>query len=109
MESFPIITLRANPNEFNSIFSKVNPASALITWPPVKIAKSSSKALRRSPNPGALTATTFKIPRILFIIRVAKASFSTLSLIINNGWFVFDINSNVGSKSCFTRVIFFVC
>src|SRR3954471_22629377 len=35
-------------------------------WPPVRIAMSWSMALRRSPKPGALTATDLKVPRILF-------------------------------------------
>ena len=38
----------------------------------VKIARSDNNALRRSPNPGAQTAITFNIPRILFTISVAS-------------------------------------
>jgi hypothetical protein len=41
-----------------------------MTWPPVRIAMSCSMALRRSPKPGALTATDLKVPRILLTTRV---------------------------------------
>ena len=34
-----------------------------ISWPPVRMAMSSSMALRRSPKPGAFTAATFRPPR----------------------------------------------
>ena len=36
--------------------------------------KINSMALRRSPKPGAFTATVFKMPRMLFTTSVAKAS-----------------------------------
>ena len=83
--SFVTTTFAARPNwpicvDFNS-----KPKSSVINSPPVKIAISSSIALRRSPNPGAFTATALKVPRSLFIINVAAASPSTSSAIINNG------------------------
>ena len=106
VDSFPTITRRASPNISSSTFSNVNPASPLTTCPPVKTARSASNAFRRSAKPGARTATTFKMPRILLIINVAKASFSTLSLMISRGRLVLVINSRVGNKSCLTRVIF---
>jgi hypothetical protein len=56
-----------------------------MTWPPVRMAMSSSMALRRSPKPGALTATTLKVPRILLTTRVASASPSTSSAMISSG------------------------
>ncbi len=40
--------------------SSLMPRSSLMTLPPVRVAMSSSIALRRSPKPGALTAATFK-------------------------------------------------
>ena len=49
--------------------------------PPVRIAMSCSIALRRSPNPGALTATLVNVPRILFTTSVASASPSMSSAI----------------------------
>ena len=42
-------------------------------------------ALRRSPKPGALTAATLTMPRMLFTTRVANASPSMSSAIINKG------------------------
>ena len=44
-----------------------------------------SIALRRSPKPGALTATELNVPRILFTTRVASASPSTSSAMISSG------------------------
>ncbi|MNI64925.1 hypothetical protein D3C73_1203990 [compost metagenome] len=46
---------------------------------------SASCALRRSPKPGALTATDLKVPRILLTIRVARASPSMSSAMISSG------------------------
>ena len=51
-----------------------------------RIAISSNIAFLRSPNPGAFTAAIFKAPRNLFITKVAKASPSTSSAIINKGF-----------------------
>ena len=57
------------------------PFSSLITVPPVRMAMSSSMALRRSPKPGALIATQLRVPRSLLTTMVAKASPSTSSAI----------------------------
>ena len=46
---------------------------------------SCSIALRRSPKPGALTATDLKVPRILLTTRVARASPSTSSEMMTSG------------------------
>ena len=46
---------------------------------------SSSMALRRSPKPGALTATVFRMPRMLLTTSVASASPSTSSAMISSG------------------------
>ena len=46
---------------------------------------SCSIALRRSPKPGALTATELNVPRILLTTRVARASPSTSSAMISSG------------------------
>ena len=60
---------------------------------------SCSIALRRSPKPGALTATDLKVPRILLTTRVDSASPSTSSAMISSGlpdWMTF---SSSGSRS----------
>ena len=62
-------------------------------------------ALRRSPNPGAFTATEVKVPRILFTTRVASASPSTSSAMIASGLPVAITFSSSGSRS-FTVEIF---
>ena len=55
------------------------PISSLITLPPVRMAMSSSIALRLSPKPGALTARQFIVPLSLLTTIVARASPSTSS------------------------------
>ena len=60
---------------------------------------SSSIALRRSPKPGALTATDLKEPLSLFTTSTARASPSTSSAMIASGlpaWMTF---SSSGSRS----------
>ena len=52
-----------------------------------------SIALRRSPKPGALTATLLNVPRILLTMSVARASPSTSSEMITSGrpaWMTFS-------------------
>ena len=56
-----------------------------MTVPPVRIAMSSSIALRRSPKPGAFTAAALSPPRSLLTTSVARASPSTSSAMINSG------------------------
>ncbi len=58
-----------------------------------------SMALRRSPNPGALTAATFKAPRILLTTKVASASPSTSSAMISNGRPPCAVCSSTGKRS----------
>jgi hypothetical protein len=52
---------------------------------PVRMAMSCSMALRRSPKPGALTAETLTMPRMVLTTRVARASPSTSSAMISSG------------------------
>jgi len=53
------------PSSVSVAFSSVRPTSSAITCPPVRMAMSSSIALRRSPKPGALTAQVLSMPRML--------------------------------------------
>jgi hypothetical protein len=76
------------------------PRSSLITCPPVRIAMSSSIALRRSPKPGAFTAATFSPPRSLFTTSVASASPSTSSATISSGRADCTTASSSGSIGC---------
>ena len=78
-------------------FSSLMPRSSLITWPPVRIAISSSIALRRSPKPGALTAATLRPPRSLLTTSVASASPSISSATINSGRELCTTASRTGS------------
>ena len=83
--SLSIVTRSAVPNISKVVFSRVKPLSSDTTVPPVKIAISSNIAFLRSPNPGALTAAILREPRNLLTTKVAKASPSTSSAIINKG------------------------
>ena len=63
-------------------------------------------ALRRSPKPGAFTAATFSVPRILFTTSVASASPSMSSATISSGLPWRATCSSRGSRS-FMLLIFF--
>ena len=65
-------------------------------------------ALRRSPKPGALTAAIFKPPRNLFTTKVASASPSTSSAMINNGFCDWITDSRSGTIGC-REESFFSC
>ncbi len=56
-------------------------------------------ALRRSPKPGALTATDLKVPRILLTTRVERASPSMSSAMISSGLPDCMTFSSSGSRS----------
>ena len=81
------------------MFSSLRPTSSVMTWPPVRMAMSASIALRRSPKPGALTATDLNVPRILLTTRVARASPSTSSAMITSGLPDCMTFSSTGSRS----------
>ena len=68
---------------------------------------SCSIALRRSPNPGAFTATERNVPRILFTTRVARASPSMSSAMIASGLPDCMIFSSNGSSSCTLEIFLF--
>ena len=80
--SLVAVMLRAEPKSSMVAVSSFCPVSSLITAPPVRMAMSSSMALRRSPKPGALIARTLRVPRSLLTTKVARASPSTSSAMI---------------------------
>ena len=104
--SLSILTRLARPKSVNFTLSSFRPTSSEMTWPPVKVAISSSIAFRLSPNPGALTAATFRVPRSLFTTNVAKASPSTSSEMMTIGFPILATCSRIGSRS-FIALIFF--
>ncbi len=79
--------------------SSLRPTSSAITVPPVSTAMSCSIDLRRSPKPGALTATELNVPRILFTTSVASASPSTSSAMISSCLPLCTTFSRMGSRS----------
>src|SRR5450759_2861705 len=76
--SFDTLTDRARPSSSRVTASSLRPTSSAMTWPPVRIAMSASIALRRSPKPGALTATDLKVPLILLTSRPASLAVNVL-------------------------------
>ena len=94
-----MLTFFAVPKSSNDAFSSDNPTSSDKTVPPVSIAISSNIAFLLSPKPGALTAATFTIPLMELTTKVASASPSTSSAIINNGLPALATASNIGNIS----------
>ena len=97
--SFATTTRRARPSCESWVFSSLRPISSVMTSPPVRMAMSSSMRLRRSPKPGALTATPVKVPRSLLTTRVARDSPSTSSAMISSGLPDWMTCSSTGSTS----------
>lgn len=94
------------PKTAGSDLSKVKPISSDTTVPPVKIAISFNIAFLLSPKAGAFTAQTFNPPLNLFNTKVAKASDSTSSHMINKGLYSFMACSKK-CKIAYTLLIFF--
>ena len=104
--SFSITTFLARPSICSVTFSSLIPRSSEIAVPPVRIAMSSSMALRRSPKPGAFTAAILRPPRSLLTTRVASASPSTSSATINSGLPVCTTASTTAACLAGRRVFF---
>ena len=68
---------------------------------------SCSMALRRSPKPGALTATERNVPRILFTTSVDRASPSTSSEMMTSGLPDCMTFSRIGSRSLTAEIFEF--
>ncbi len=66
---------------------------------------SCSIALRRSPKPGALTATALKVPRSLLTTSVDSASPSTSSAMMASGLPLFMTFSSTGSRSAIVEIL----
>ena len=83
--SLSIVTFLAWPRSASVSDSSLMPRSSVTARPLVRMARSSSIALRRSPKPGALTAATWSVPRSLLTTSVASASPSMSSATISSG------------------------
>ena len=105
VSSLVTVMRRAEPSTSRSACSSFMPRSGETTWAPVRIAMSCIMALRRSPKPGALTATTFRVPRILLTTRVDRASPSMSSAITNSGLLACRTFSSRGSSSCTLEIL----
>ena len=89
----------ARPRSSIVIFSSVRPTSSAITWPPVRIAMSSSIRLAALAKSRRLDCAAFTMPRIVLTTRVASASPSTSSAMISNGCRLWRSASSTGSTS----------
>ena len=78
-------TWAARPSWSTVIVSSVNPACRLSTSPPVSAAMSSSLRSRRSPKPGARTATDWKAPLTWLCTSIDRAEPSTFSAMMISG------------------------
>ena len=105
--SLSMTTLRARPSCVMVVFSSLRPISSVMTSPPVRMAMSSSMRLRRSPKPGALTATAVKVPRSLFTTIVASDSPSTSSATISSGRPLWMTCSSTGRMSLTAPIFWF--
>ena len=63
-----------------------------------------SMALRRSPKPGALTATALKVPRSLLTMSVASASPSMSSAMTSSGLPLCTTFSRMGRRSAIAEI-----
>ena len=99
VSSLVATTRRAWPKSSTVTESSLRPISSLMTVPPVRTAMSRSISLRRSPKPGALTASTDTVPRSLFTTSVASASPSTSSAMMTIGLPCPTASSSAGSMS----------
>mmetsp|Transcript_33075 Transcript_33075/g.78438 ORF Transcript_33075/g.78438 Transcript_33075/m.78438 type:complete len:301 (+) Transcript_33075:166-1068(+) len=79
------VIFRAAPSCSSTVSSNFIPRSLDTYSAPVTMAMSWRSALRRSPKPGALTAQTWMMPRILLTTRVASASPTMSSQMITSG------------------------
>ena len=102
--SLSIVTFSVVPSISMVVFSRVKPLSSEITVPPVRTAISSSIAFLLSPKPGAFTAAILRDPLSLLTTRVANASPSTSSAIINRGLLDWATGSKIGSKSFIAEI-----
>ncbi len=104
--SLSMVIFLAVPRSSSFRFSSLRPRSSVTALPPVRMAMSSSMALRRSPKPGAFTAAMLRVPRILFTTRVASASPSTSSAMISSGRRLLTTCSSRGSRSRMLEIFF---
>ena len=98
-------TWEARPSWSAVIVSRVKPECLLYTAPPVSAAMSSSLCSLRSPNPGARTATHWKMRFTWLCTSMLSAVPSTFSAIRISGRGARMILSRIGI-SCCTLVIF---
>ncbi|MCY1243654.1 hypothetical protein D9M72_566780 [compost metagenome] len=103
--SLVTVMRRAVPSTSRPTESRLRPSSGETTCAPVRVAMSCSMALRRSPKPGALTATTFRVPRMRLTMSVDRASPSTSSAMMNSGLELCSAFSRRGRNSCTEEIL----
>ena len=106
--SLDTMTFFAVPRSAIVVPSRLPPVASVTGAAPVSTPMSSIIALRRSPKPGALTATHGNEPRRRFTTSVARASPSTSSAMITSGRPDWATCSSSGIMSLMDE-IFFSC
>lgn len=92
VSSLVIATFLATPRVawmdygFYPLLSRNKPASSDKYFPPVTVAMSCIVAFLLSPNDGAFTTQTLRLPFSLLTIKLVKISLSTSSAMISNGF-----------------------
>ena len=98
-------TCDARPSWLACIVSSVKPECLLYTSPPVIVAMSSSLRSRRSPKPGARTATQQKMPFTWLCTSMLNAVPSTFSATMTSGRGL-RMTWSISGMICCTLVIF---
>ena len=99
VSSLVTVTRRALPSTSSSASLRLTPTSGSMTVAAVTTARSSMKALRRSPKYGDFTATTFRAPRMELTTRVCSGSPSISSAMMSSGREVPTAFSSSGRNS----------
>mmetsp|Transcript_29857 Transcript_29857/g.79462 ORF Transcript_29857/g.79462 Transcript_29857/m.79462 type:complete len:201 (-) Transcript_29857:809-1411(-) len=105
LSSLVIVTDLQVPSCKMSRSSSFSPRSSETMCAPVSTARSCSMALRLSPKPGAFTAATFRPPRSLLTISIARASPSMSSAITSNGFCTLATCSRIGRMEATEEIL----
>mmetsp|Transcript_2999 Transcript_2999/g.7477 ORF Transcript_2999/g.7477 Transcript_2999/m.7477 type:complete len:201 (-) Transcript_2999:808-1410(-) len=105
VSSFVMVTVLTPPSWVSSTSSSLASNSSEKSSVPVSTAKSCMMALRLSPKPGAFTAQTFKPPRNLLTMSMAKASPSMSSAITSNGFCTLATCSKIGRMEATEEIL----
>mmetsp|Transcript_72380 Transcript_72380/g.156547 ORF Transcript_72380/g.156547 Transcript_72380/m.156547 type:complete len:320 (+) Transcript_72380:173-1132(+) len=104
VSSFVMVTVLQEPSWSRVMSSSLPPSSSLISSAPVRTARSLRIAFLLSPKPGDLRAHTFRPPRSLLTMSMARASLSTSSATMSRGFESFATCSRSGRIDCTVEI-----